>query len=530
MSMKNLAIINIAGISSLSYEAVFGGPSAFDRVQHWASSIPEASGIVFFADPDTPVPHGTLEVGEEPKKQPFARMRVIRRDKWTEKTLVEALITAAKLPGESSQLPPVEALFYTWGDFPLIDNEISMNLWKLHYKFDAEYSFADGYPVGLAPEILSVLIPEKLMPLAVNRDNPVVRDSLFEILRQDINAFDVETQLSPVDMRMDRVSISTDTRRNVNIAEQLYAAGGVDAESLCRVIPENRVLLRNLPAFFPIQITDYCPQACSYCPFPKYSGDPRDGRNYMDLNVFEDLCRRIVSFAGDAVIGLSLWGEPAAHPEIGKLIQAALAAGNTDSGPSRSRVLIETSGIGWDRTLIEELAGETETGRMMWIVSLDASDPELYRSLRGEGQVEAEETARHLTKFFGSNCWLQAVRMKENEEHLEEFYKKWNAEGAQVIIQKYDSYASYLPERQPADLSPLQRFPCWHLKRDMPVLIDGDVPLCRDDLGRRDVSGNVFEEDFEKVWAAGNELHAQHVSGEFPGPCADCDEYYCFNF
>jgi len=120
--------------------------------------------------------------------------------------------------------------------------------------------------------------------------------------------------------------------------------------------------------------------------------------------------------------------------------------------------------------------------------------------------------------------------MKENEEHLEEFYKKWNGEGAQVIIQKYDSYASYLPERQPADLSPLQRFPCWHLKRDMPVLIDGSVPFCRDDLGRRDVAGNVFEEDFDKVWAAGDKLHVQHVSGEFPGPCADCDEYYCFNF
>ncbi len=522
MSMNNLAIINIAGISSLSYKAVFGGPSAFDRVQQWASSIPEASGIVFFADPDTPVPPGTLEVGEEPGKQPFARIRVIRREQWTEKILVEALVTAAKLPGENPQKPLPEALFYTWGDFPLIDMEISMNLWKLHYKFDAEYSFADGYPVGLAPEILSALMPEKLMPLAVDRDNPVARDSLFEILRKDINAFDVETQLSPVDMRMERVSISTDTRRNVNIAEKLYAAGGVDGESLCRVIPENRVILRNLPAFFPVQITDYCPQACSYCPFPGYSGDPQEGRNFMDVEVFDDLCRRIIDFSGDAVIGLSLWGEPASHPEIGTLIRSALAAG--------SRVLIETSGIGWNRTLLEELAGETEKGRLMWIVSLDTSDPELYRRLRGEGQGEAEDTARHLTKLFTANCWLQAVRMKENEEDLEAFYKKWNAEGAQVIIQKYDSYAAFLPERQPADLSPLQRFPCWHLKRDMPVLINGDIPFCREDLGRRDAAGNVFKEDFETVWAAGDKLHVQHVSGEFPGPCADCDEYYCFNF
>jgi len=526
MSMKNLAIINIAGIRSLAAAPIFGGPSALQRVQQWALSISGASGIVFFADPESSIPEGTLELGSKPEEQPWAALRVIRKEKWTEKTLVEALLTASRLQGESSE-DFLDALFYTWGDFPLIDRGVSENLWKLHYKFDAEYSFADGYPVGLAPEILSSRLPEKLMPLAVNRENPVARDSLFEILRQDINAFDVETQLSPKDLRMDRVSISCDTRRNVNIAERLYAVGGRDAESLCRIIPENRILLRDLPAFFPIQITDHCPQACSYCPFSELAGDPLKGDKFMERETFDSLCRNIIDFAGDAVIGLSLWGEPASHPEIAALIRSALAAGGTDSS---SRVLIETSGIGWDEELLRELAGETAPGRLMWIISLDASDPDLYRALRGEGQGDAEKTAGLLSELFGTSCWVQAVRMKENEEHLEAFYKKWDGEGAQVIIQKYDSYASFLPERQPADLSPLDRFPCWHLKRDMPVLIDGSVPVCRDDLGRRDVLGNVFTDDFETVWAAGDALHGEHVRAEYPGPCADCDEYYCFNF
>ncbi|MCK5735653.1 MAG: hypothetical protein KAH21_04200, partial [Spirochaetaceae bacterium] len=286
MSMKNLAIINIAGISPLADKPVFAGLSAIKRVMEWAESIPEASGIVFFADRETEVPKGTLELGTNPEDQPFAPLRVLRKDKWTEKTLVEALVTVSRLDSP-------EALFYTWGDFPLIDGVVSTNLWKLHYKFDAEYSFADGYPVGLAPEVLSSLLPEKLLPLAASRNNPVARDSLFEILRQDINAFDVETQLSPIDLRMDRVSISCDTQRNVNIVERLYAAGGIDAESLCRIIPENRILLRDLPAFFPIQITDHCPQACSYCPFPKYAGDPRNGKEFMDAGTFKTLCRNI---------------------------------------------------------------------------------------------------------------------------------------------------------------------------------------------------------------------------------------------
>lgn len=246
----------------------------------------------------------------------------------------------------------------------------------------------------------------------------------------------------------------------------------------------------------------------------------------MDTGKFTELCSNIVDFAGDAVIGLSLWGEPSSHPEIGKLIRIALAAGNGRD----TRVLIETSGIGWDANLLGELAAETEDGRLMWIVSLDASDPELYQSLRGEGLEEAEKTARLCSELFGSYCWLQAVRMEENEEHLEFFYKKWKEEGAQVIIQKYDAYAAYLPERQPSDLSPLERFPCWHLKRDMPILIDGTVPVCRDDLGRSENSGNIFVDSLETVWAAGNKLFKKHVAGEYPGPCSECDEYYTFNF
>jgi hypothetical protein len=66
--------------------------------------------------------------------------------------------------------------------------------------------------------------------------------------------------------------------------------------------------------------------------------------------------------------------------------------------------------------------------------------------------------------------------MNENEEHLEDFYRIWSEQGAQVIVQKYDSYAGFLPERQPADLSPLNRFRCWHLKR---ICRFSSTVLCR---------------------------------------------------
>lgn len=511
--MGNLAVVNTVGLAPQAYEPVFSGPSALEWVFKWARSIPNYQGMILLAD------EGAENFPPVSDEEFF---RVIRRKHWTESLFIDALAEGVNLAREENP----EAFFYAWGDCPLLDGETTAVLWKLHYKYDAEYTFADGYPYGLTPEVFSPQLPEKLKALAVGRDGPVERSSVFEILRQNINAFDVETHLSPKDLRMKRVSISCDTRRNKSIAELLYSAGGTNAEALCRVIPENLKLLRNLPAYFPIQITDHCPQACSYCPFPRFFGNPLNGGNFMEPEKFKELCRRIVEFAGDAVIVPSLWGEPASHPQIGEIIGGALDIADE----KRTRVLIETSGIGWDKNLLADLAKEFAGGRLMWIVSLDAADAALYRTLRGEGMAEAEDTARTLAELFHKNCWMQAVRMNENEEDLEAFYQRWKDVGGGAIIQKHDSYGGFLDNLQPADLSPLDRFPCWHLKRDMPILINGQVPICRTDLGRREALGNAFEEDLESIWSRGESLHEAHIRSEFPGPCEKCDEYYTFNF
>lgn len=507
--MGNLAVINMIGLTPHAYESVFGGPSSLKRVIKWAENTPDYQGIIFLKDSELKL----IEVEE-------GYSEVIQRDSWTETEFIDALLEGLSRSREKNP----EALFHIWGDCPLVDIELTKTLWELHYKYDAEYTFADGYPHGLAPEILSPGLLTRLKPLAVQRSCNLERNSIFEILKKDINAFDIETHLSPIDLRMERVSISCDTVRNRNIAEDLYAAGGIDAETLCRVIPENRHLLRNLPSYFPIQITNYCPQSCSYCPFPQFSGNPMEGRDFMDLSKFSDLCRRIHEFADDAVIVPSLWGEPASHPQIGEMIRHALSLSST------IRVLIETSGIGWDRSLLADLAGEFNAGRLMWIVSLDTADEGLYHTLRGDGMHEAEKMAETLAELFGRHCWMQAVRMNENEEALEDFHHKWKDVGGGVIIQKHDSYSGYLENRQPADLSPLDRFPCWHLKRDMPILIDGTVPICRTDLGRRENSGNAFEEDLELIWSRGMKLYQAHVEKKYPGPCENCDEFYTFNF
>ncbi len=120
--------------------------------------------------------------------------------------------------------------------------------------------------------------------------------------------------------------------------------------------------------------------------------------------------------------------------------------------------------------------------------------------------------------------------MKENEEDLDVFYKTWKARTENVIIQKYDSF-----RRDPAGPhgrgpSPLKRFPCWHLKRDMAILMDGTVPLCREDIRVATPLGNALEEDLSVIWEGRCPCTALTSTESTPAMCARCDEYYTYNY
>jgi radical SAM protein with 4Fe4S-binding SPASM domain len=72
--------------------------------------------------------------------------------------------------------------------------------------------------------------------------------------------------------------------------------------------------------------------------------------------------------------------------------------------------------------------------------------------------------------------------------------------------------------------------PCWHLKRDVAVLLDGRVSLCREDLRCVHGLGNILEQSLEEIWKAGDSFYRDHLGERYPDLCKSCDEYYSFNF
>jgi len=495
--MKNLVIINAIAMTPYATTPLYGPASALSYAMAFAGKLPEvASTVVFCREPS----------------DSFLPFETVARGEWSVRDLF----------GEMSRLKTgYDNIFYYFADCPLLDEELAARMFADHVKYYSDYTFADGYPYGLSVEIIRTPILDPLLALVKDGDT-LTRETVFEVLKRDINAFDLETEIAPTDMRQLRVSFTADTRRNFNLCRDVMAAGGRDLKAALEVVQKQPGLLRTLPAYVSVQVVEGCPQSCSYCPYPVFRGDILGKKAEMKTGDFETVVRKVKEFCDDATISISLWGEPSLHSRIDELAALALGTDGID-------LVIETSGVGWDPARLKALAAGLKRPPF-WIVSLDAWTEADYRCLRGEGFEEAVGTARLLLELFGNRTYVQAVRMKENEAGLEQFYREWKKTSESLIIQKYDHFSGFLPDRKVTDLSPLTRLPCWHVKRDLSVLLDGTVPLCREDVRAGRPLGNVFRDPLGEIWRKGDEIYREHLAGTYAPPCKACDEYYTFNF
>jgi spiro-SPASM protein len=405
-------------------------------------------------------------------------------------------------------------------DGPFLRPDLVEAMLGLHREYRADYTFADGFPGGLTPEIVRPGILPVLEAWAVEKPGPVERDILFQLLSVDINRFDVETHLSPIDLRGRRLSFTSDTRRNRVLLERYAGDTALDTRVLLDVVEATADRSRTLAATLHVQITDGVLQVPVWSPLAQFVPDALTRRNYLTRDRWNDLLDRALAWAGDLTVLPSFWGEPSLHPQIVELLTDALAKPGL-------RVCLETSGLGWGAVNLEALGPALN---LDWIVELDSDVPETYAKVRGEGAAEAQAFTRRLLALFPGRVWPQTVRMAVNEAEMEAFHKHWKTEAGRVIIQKHNDFGGRLDRAKPSDLSPWKRHPCWHLARDLAVFLDGTAVVCRDDFNRTQPLGNLWTEDFPAVWQRGAALFTRHVKEDWPEVCRNCDEWYTFHF
>ena len=341
-------------------------------------------------------------------------------------------------------------------------------------------------------------------------------------------------------------SFKNSTKRGSLLCKRLseIKADHKDALDFCNEAAKTAGILHTLPYYYAIQIAEKCTGNCIYCPYPdeyrkkfgklpadadKSDGKENNNAAYMSYDRFSKIIDGMYEFSGDAVVALSLWGEPMYHPELVRFIKKVLEY------PSLS-VLVETTGVNVTEEFCAAVkdavdASPERTGNyppIMWIVSLDAVTQKTYETLHPGSELTLEQAsaaAELLRKSFPSSTYVQMVRTKHNENELEAFFRGHENR----IIQKYDYFCGKLPRFKPADLSPINRNECWHLRRDMQILDDGSVPLCKEYMFDSCV-GNVLYESFESVWNKGVPLLESHIDEKYPDLCRNCDEFYTCNF
>ena len=528
-NMNALFILYGGRLTPHAFEAVFNGKNSVTLAVEQAKKFPGTGKIVLLAS------YGDFSF--------LNGVQVEQRDNWTKRTLLERI---------SELQAGFDLAYFAFADCPFLDPVLGGNVAGRHTRYSAEYSYADGWPYGLASETLSPGTAGILSKITGDDDGKIERDILFSVIQKDINNFDIEAEISSVDLRCRRINLCADSKRNLLLLKNFFnAAGGKipSANEVEKIVIEKPEILRTLPSFFPVQVYGGCPQKCLLCPYPLIT-DSAGRRDFMDCGKFETLLDNIAAFCGDAVIDLSLWGELSLHPDKLKLIEAVVSR-------SELALVIETTGIGWKIDELEKCANiagnaiasnaiasndiarneglrKNPLPAISWIVSLDTLDQQKYARLHGQGFAEAENCAKKLLSLFPADSYVQAVRVKGSEDDTEKFYRYWkeNAPNSEknIIIQKYDCFCGKLEKMQGSDISPVTRDPCWHIMRDLPVLIDGTVPLCREDLENTRVLGNVFTDSLETIWNNGFLYYKEHTLKNYSGLCVECDEYYTYNF
>lgn len=507
--MKSIVILYNDDYSKYAGEKAFNNKSALELSHEWAAS---------FADEVVEISSGELK-------------------DLTVHSLLEKLCQVMR---EKSG----QRLIFSYSDLPFLNKALTEEILDTHEKYDAEYTFQDGYPYGFAPEVIEKQTLEILLKLsestyAENAKAKISRTCIFDFMKSDINSFEVETVLADEDWRLFRFSFDVSNLNNFNSCKNLFEkinGKNLSVNEISREASVTPEILKSLPAYYNIQISEKTSSNCIY--FPEEMASPAS-ESFMPVEKFGSLVKKISEFSETAVVSLSAFGEPLLHPDFEKIVELVLAE-------KALHLLIETDGINVTEELCEKISqieknapnaddGFSYFDRILWVVKVDASTKETYSKIfeKEENFEKALNAVCLLEKYFEGKVYPQFTRMNENEEELEAFYRFWNAKTSpskgQLIIQKYQNYCGKLPERKPCDLSPVERNVCWHLRRDMTVLQDGSVPLCLQMLKSK-IAGNAFSENLSDIWKNFDDELKNHMKNNYCSMCGKCDDYYTFNF
>lgn len=426
-------------------------------------------------------------------------------------------------------LKEFEHLAYLPGIYPLLDLASSYTLYQMHYEYLADFSYIENMPPGSYVYFYSYMLLKNETFQEIKEDFPK-EASLSEYIKKNLNQFHVEIHWEEPDLRLLRLDFSCATTRSM--VKTVKFLDLIDKNEplmpqLEHYFKKNPSLLFFWPSYIELEIYSGCEYKCLFCP-RQYSEQKTYKMNLQNLNKILEFCEK---GAQDTTICLGGMGEPLEHEEALSFCEQILQK------DSVKELIVETNGYYLEKIL--KLLDIPEVKKLKIIVNL--SSLKNYAHLHGASTEKKEKVLQNL-KIWNQKIkekdlthykitWMQVLKITDNEDEVDELYHFCEQEGMNFLFQKYNRYIDLMPERRVSDMTPLERFFCWHLRRDLFIRANGEVAFCKQDVLNKASRGNLNEKDLESIWISQKndwEKNYLGVLSKIPN-CEACDEYFTFN-
>ena len=114
---------------------------------------------------------------------------------------------------------------------------------------------------------------------------------------------------------------------------------------------------------------------------------------------------------------------------------------------------------------------------------------------------------------------------RKTVEHLDSIGFLSERVSAAHCVWLTDEEIDILADKKVVDLAPLERIPCFHLRRELYINVDGNVPACMYSRYKSNIC-DLKVESIQKVIEKLRELYKKNTKKDYIDFCSNCNDYY----
>ncbi|OHD15564.1 MAG: hypothetical protein A2086_07885 [Spirochaetes bacterium GWD1_27_9] len=395
---------------------------------------------------------------------------------------------------------------------PFYDKNFIDNMLNQHTQYISDYTYCIGFADGMAPTIVKKDIMREMAKLVEN-DKIIKKDYLFYALSKDINSFDIETILSDIDLRIYRIKLGLNDTGEEILTTKIYNKfkSNFTIQKITEYFSKNIDALYTVPYMLNIELTNYSPIKSIYYP------ELGESQTEMDFELAKKIIDDTYNLNADLWLVFGGMGEPLTHKNFIDILKYA------DS--KDINIVVETTGFGLNKEFIDKIS-DLNKEKISFVLKIDCYDEKTYNIIHPEAKFSDIKDVITILTDSGFKFYKQVVRMLENEVEIEKYIR--NKEANNLIIRKYSTYCGKLKDKKVVDLSPLERIPCIHLRREIFVTPNGKVSYCS--FSPDQIIGDFNTEDINSITPKLQNAYKENTLGDYKPFCVNCDDYYLFNF